>query len=135
MLNGPDGATIALGVDLVDAHRITSAHPYAGVTIFPAQSAQQLYHLSVQLEGDESIAFRIEAGGRARLVPNAGLQCQRGGRLETKEKIPKRSCNSKLEQNASQPCQREQSCSRDDGVQDQSDSAKADKDTEDRPWR
>jgi hypothetical protein len=73
MLNGPDGAAIALGIDLVDTHRITGSHPYASVTIFPAQRAQQLYHLPVQLEGDEPIAFHIEAGGRACLVANTAL--------------------------------------------------------------
>jgi hypothetical protein len=63
-----DRASTSRGVYLRDAHEITGANPYATRALFRCERREELNELSVELEGDEAVAVRVEAGDGAGFI-------------------------------------------------------------------
>jgi len=83
-----DRASASLGVYFRDAHEITGANAYATRALVRCERCEELDELPVELEGDEAVAVRVEAGDGAGFVFDRGLEGGGFAGLEAKEESP-----------------------------------------------
>src|SRR4051794_23662646 len=90
-------ATTAGGVDFGDAEEVAAADASAERPVIGSESCEQLYDLSIHLDGDEPLPVRVEAGHGAGLVLDRTLEsgCRCG--FEPEEKAPDGAHQKRLE--------------------------------------
>jgi hypothetical protein len=84
-----DRASTSLCVYRRNAHEITGANAYATRALVRCERREELNELSVELEGDEAVAVRVEAGDGAGFVFDRGLEGRGFAGFEAEEKSPK----------------------------------------------
>src|ERR1700730_12865571 len=72
-----DDARAAGGIDLRDAYQITGANVHAARAAVGLERGEELYDLSVDVDGDEATSIRVKAGHGPRLVLDHAVE---GGR-------------------------------------------------------
>ncbi len=85
-----DGATTSLGVDFRDSHEITGANANAARALVRCERGEELNELSIELEGDEAVAVRVEAGDGAGFVLDGRFERVSGAGFEAKKEAPER---------------------------------------------
>src|SRR5258708_11750386 len=90
-------AAIPCRIDGRDPDAITGAHRGAERAIVLLERGEQLYDLSVEIDGDEALTVLVERGNRCALVIDAALEHQRRLRDEAKGEVPDRRRESPLE--------------------------------------
>jgi hypothetical protein len=83
-----DRASTSLCVYRRNAHEITGVNAYATRTLVRCERGEELNELSVELEGDEAVAVRVEAGDGAGFVFDRGLEGRGFAGFEAEEESP-----------------------------------------------
>src|SRR5215218_7346035 len=96
-VGNPDGTAMTRGVDAGDPHEITRADAGAARAIVGGEGGEQLHHLTIDIQGDEALAIRVEPHHGACVVLDRALEGRGRGGLEAEQHAPERADQESLE--------------------------------------
>jgi hypothetical protein len=130
MLENGNDAAIARWININDDELRADAHRHAQFAVGGSQRTEELNSLPVQVDGDKSLAVRVERADGGGFAARRALECQRRTRLESKEKIPDRRNENSLERDAGNKRGAEQQHASEEWTQDHSSGTKAEREAE-----
>src|SRR6266513_4412962 len=74
--------TVPPAIHVFHTETVARANANAGGAVLRTQCSEHLYHLAVDFRRDETLAVRVEAGGRPHFVLDAALEGECGRRRE-----------------------------------------------------